>query len=77
MFHFLHEFKNRFRDSLRHAAARRRFALIAALLSGEIARFQGLKIPELVFIELDTSRARNPNLNPNRKSKISLKPAAD
>ena len=33
-------------------------ALIAELLSGEIARLLGLKVPELVFIELDPALAR-------------------
>ena len=33
-------------------------ALIAELLSGEIARFLGLKVPALVFIELDPALAR-------------------
>lgn len=33
-------------------------ALIAELLSGEIARSLGLKVPELVFVELDSAIAR-------------------
>lgn len=33
-------------------------ALIAELLGGEIARFLGLKIPEIVFVELDAIIAR-------------------
>jgi hypothetical protein len=33
-------------------------ALIAELLSGEIARALGLKVPELVFVELDSALAR-------------------
>lgn len=33
-------------------------ALIAELLGGEIARFLGLKIPEIVFVELDADLAR-------------------
>lgn len=33
-------------------------ALIAELLGGELARFLGLKIPEIVFVELDADLAR-------------------
>ncbi len=33
-------------------------ALIAELLGGEIARFLGLKVPEIVFVELDAVMAR-------------------
>ena len=33
-------------------------ALIAELLGGEIARVLGLKMPEIVFVELDADMAR-------------------
>ena len=43
--------------TLRGAGQRPR-ALIAELLSGELARAVGLRVPEIVFIELDTELAR-------------------
>src|SRR4028119_1246737 len=34
-------------------------ALIAELVAGEVARFLGLRVPEIVFVNLDAALARN------------------